>query len=202
MTQTSTEHRGRGDLDRASPTSGWVLLLTGAIGLFSASALIVEKVHLLENPQADLSCDLSAFVGCGGVVNTDQASAFGFPNPLIGVVGFAIVMFVGALLVARGSVPRPLWAGLAVGTVFGVLFTGWLQVQSLLVLEMLCPYCLVVWLVMIPLSITVLKETLMAFRPDSVIARAVEHWGVLVGSLWLIALLSAIWFTFGERLWA
>src|SRR5688572_2758644 len=79
---------------------GVFLVLAGSIGLLSAAILIIEKINLLENPKDALSCDINPFVSCGNVINTDQASAFGFPNPLIGVAGFALVVTLGVLLAA------------------------------------------------------------------------------------------------------
>lgn len=88
---------------------GLLMTIGGAIGLLSASILIVEKVHFLQDKAAgrptSLSCDVNPIVGCGNVINTDQASVFGFPNPLMGVAGFAIVVTLGVLLLARVTLP-------------------------------------------------------------------------------------------------
>ena len=44
---------------------------------------------------------------------TPQASAFGFPNPLIGIVAFTVVVVTGVLAVAKVALPRWYWGGLA-----------------------------------------------------------------------------------------
>lgn len=127
----------------------WLLVIAGAIGLLSAVILTIEKVHLLKNPSAALSCDLNPIIACGSVINTPQASAFGFPNPLIGIAGFAIVVTVGMALLAGAAFKRWFWLGLQGGTLFGALFVTWLQYQSIYNIGALCPYCMVVWVVTI-----------------------------------------------------
>lgn len=128
----------------------WFLVGSGAIGLLSAIILTVEKVHLLKNPSASLSCDLNPIIACGSVINTPQASAFGFPNPIIGIVGFSVVLTIGMALLAGAKFKRWFWIGLQLGTIFGVAFVTWLQYQSIYSIGALCPYCMVVWAVTIP----------------------------------------------------
>ncbi len=131
----------------------WLLVVGGTIGLLSAIILTIEKVHLLKNPSASLSCDLNPIIACGSVINTPQASAFGFPNPIIGIAGFAIVITVGMAILAGATFKRWFWLGLQAGTIFGVCFVTWLQYQSIYNIGALCPYCMVVWSVTIPIFI-------------------------------------------------
>ena len=181
---------------------GLLMLIGGAIGLFSAAVLIVEKVNLLENPGQALGCDINPIVGCGSVINTDQASVFGFPNPLMGVVGFAIVATLGVLLVARVKLPAFVWLGLQAGTIFGIAFVTWLQSQSIYEIRALCPYCMVVWSVTIPIFIWVTARNLRVFAPGNPVSRFVSDWTLLINVLWYIVVISAIWFQFGSTLWA
>ena len=43
------------------------------------------------------------------------------------------------------------WAGLQLGVIAGIVFVHWLMFQSLYRIGALCPYCVVVWAVTIPL---------------------------------------------------
>ena len=70
---------------------------------------------------------------------TAQASVFGFPNSMIGMVAFTVVLVTGVLALARVTLPRWYWAGLAVGTVLGTAFVHWLIFQSLYRIGALCP---------------------------------------------------------------
>jgi hypothetical protein len=84
-------------------------------------------------------------------MKTDQASVFGFPNMIMGLIGFSIVTTVGMALIAGAKFKRWFWLGLQAGTIFGVLFVHWLFYQSVYVIGALCPYCMVVWAVTIPI---------------------------------------------------
>ncbi|PRC55922.1 hypothetical protein C6A85_41245, partial [Mycobacterium sp. ITM-2017-0098] len=77
------------------------------------------------------------------------------PNPLIGIVSFAVVVVTGVLALAKVNLPRWYWAGLAAGTLLGTGFVHWLIFQSLYRIGALCPYCMVVWAVTIPLLVVV-----------------------------------------------
>jgi uncharacterized membrane protein len=48
---------------------------------------MVEKVRMLEDPTRVPSCTIDPVLACGAVMNSDQAEAFGFPNPLLGIAG-------------------------------------------------------------------------------------------------------------------
>ncbi|WP_408993439.1 vitamin K epoxide reductase family protein [Streptomyces sp. 1268] len=127
-----------------------VLALGGAIGVLAAFTLTVEKIALLKDPSYSPSCSINPILNCGSVMTTPQAEVFGFPNPLLGIAGFAVVTALGVVLLTRALLPRWMWWGLEAGVVFGVLFVHWLIFQSLYRIGALCPYCMVVWAVMIP----------------------------------------------------
>ena len=199
----------RTDLDtyeRSDRGLGLLLLIGGAIGLLSAAVLLIDKVKFLQDEAdgktAQLACDINAFVSCGGVINTDQASVFGFPNPIIGVAGFAIVLTLGVLMVARVQLPAFVWLGLQAGALFGIGFVTWLQSQSIYEIGKLCPWCMVVWTVMIPIFVWLTARNLAVFAPGNPVSRFVGDWTLLITVLWYVAVISAIWFKFGSNLWA
>lgn len=129
----------------------WVLVVGGLIGTIAALVLTVEKMALLEDPFYQPSCSIDTTLSCGSVMQSDQAAAFGFPNPLIGLAAFPVVATVGVALLAGARLPRWFWLGLQAGTLFGVGFVHWLIAQSLYNIGALCPYCVVVWAVTIPI---------------------------------------------------
>jgi uncharacterized membrane protein len=183
-----------GDLTPDSPPgaripalSAWWVLIAGVIGLISSMTLTVEKIDILLNPSYVPSCNINPIVSCGSVMVTPQASVLGFPNPLLGLVGFTVVIVTGVLAVAKVPLPQWYWAGLTVGVLIGSAFVHWLIFQSLYRIGALCPYCMVVWVVTIALLVVVAS---IAFRP------ALQHqtglgW-VLYQWRWSIA---ALWFT-------
>lgn len=129
----------------------YILLIGGIIGAFCAGMLTYEKITLLQNPSSSLACDLNPIIACGSVINTSQASAFGFPNPFIGLFGFGVITTIGAALLAGATFKRWFWLGLQTGVSFGIAFVFWLQYQSLYNIGSLCPFCMVVWAIMIPI---------------------------------------------------
>jgi uncharacterized membrane protein len=122
---------------------------------------------------------------------TPQASAFGFPNSLLGIVAFSVVVVTGVLAVAKVALPRWYWAGLAAGTLLGVVFIHWLIVQSLYRIGALCPYCMVVWTVSIPLLVVVASIALAPLAGNKV-ARVVHQWRWSLVTLWFVALILMI----------
>lgn len=139
---------------------GLLLVVLGSIGFLASADLSIEKVALLKDPSYEPSCNISPLLSCGSVMITEQAEAFGFPNPFIGVAGFAIIITVGVAILAGATFKRWFWLGLQAGTLFGVLFTLWLQYQSIFVIEALCPWCIVVWTVTIPIFLYTLLYNL------------------------------------------
>jgi len=193
------------DSDHRSGTA-WVLTIGGTLGLVAAFVLTTDKIGLLKSTidgtQKTLSCDINAFVSCSAVMDSSQSEAFGFANSILGIIGFTVVLLLGVLLLARVTLPSFVWLGLQAGALFGICFVTWLQFQSIGVIGKLCPYCMLVWAVMIPIFVVVTAANLVRFAPGSLVARFVDDWKLLIISLWYVVVLAAIWFEFGSTLWA
>lgn len=138
----------------------WLLLVGGVAGFLAAFTLMVEKLNLLTDPTYVPSCTMDAVINCTDVMTSDQAGLFGFPNPLIGIAAFPVLIVLGALLLSGVRLPDWVWLGLQIGVVFGVVFVGWLISQAVYEIGALCPYCMVVWAVVIPLFWVVTAENL------------------------------------------
>lgn len=138
----------------------WLLLCGGLVGLVASLVLTVERIALILDPSYVPSCSINPVLSCGSVMTTPQASAFGFPNSLLGIAGFAVVTTSGAALLAGARLRRWYWLGLLAGATAGVVFVHWLIIQSLYRIGALCPYCMVVWAVTIPIFWYVTLHTL------------------------------------------
>ncbi|MCB1289969.1 vitamin K epoxide reductase family protein [Mycolicibacterium sp.] len=171
--------------------SAWWVLIAGVIGLIASATLLVEKIEMLKDPEFVPSCSINPVLACGSVINTPQASIFGPPNPLIGVVAFCVVIVTGVLAVGRVSLPRWYWMGLTIGTALGVAFVQWLAYQTLYEIGALCPYCMVVWSVTIPLFAVVAPIALQPLADNSV-ARALYQWRWPLVTLWFTAIVLFI----------
>ncbi len=176
---------------RAGTASAVWLVISGVAGLAAALTLTVEKIEILIDPNYVPSCSINPVLSCGSVMVTPQASAFGFPNPLIGIVSFTVVLVTGVLAVAKIRLPRWYWAGLATGTALGVVFIHWLIFQSLYRIGALCPYCMVVWAVTIPLLVVVASIALQPLQTNAA-ARVLYTWRWSLVALWFTALILLI----------
>jgi uncharacterized membrane protein len=128
---------------------GAILTVGGLAGALAAFVLMVEKVALLKDPSYTPSCSINPILSCGSVMTTAQAEVFGFPNPLIGVAAFPVVAATGVALLAGVRLPSWWFRAVQAGALFGVALVHWLFYQSLYRIGALCPYCMVVWVVMI-----------------------------------------------------
>jgi uncharacterized membrane protein len=128
-----------------------LLVITGAAGLLASWVITLDKFKLLEDPDFTPGCSLNPVVSCGSVMESDQASAFGFPNPMLGLVAYAVVICVGTTLLAGARLPRWYWLAFCAGCLFGVGFVSWLQFESLYRINALCLWCCLAWVATITL---------------------------------------------------
>lgn len=129
----------------------WVMIVGGAIGFFASFDLTLEKLKVLHDPSYVPSCNINPILSCGSVMKTHQAEIFGFANSLIGIAAFAAILAIGVAILAGGRFKRWFWLSINAGLLGGLIFAHWLIYQSLYTLGTLCPYCMAVWLVIIPL---------------------------------------------------
>lgn len=121
-----------------------VMLVFGVIGLIASFVLSVEEIYLLQNPDASLSCTFNLVLNCATVMQTWQATAFGFPNMFIGLMGFPIVITIALLGLSRVAFPRWFAIGMEIGILLWTIFAYWLFFNSVYVIQVLCPWCLIV----------------------------------------------------------
>ncbi|WP_377321001.1 vitamin K epoxide reductase family protein [Pimelobacter simplex] len=176
---------------------GGLLLGGGALGFVAAFVLLLEKLELLRDPDYVPTCSINPILNCGSVMVTDQAEALGFPNPLLGIAAFPVVMATGAALLAGARLARWYWAGLQAGVTLGLGFVGWLIFQSLYRIGALCPYCMVVWAVVLPVFWYVTLRNagaglLGARVAGSRVVRTLREWHVFVLTLAVLLVLVLI----------
>ncbi|MBW4042092.1 MAG: vitamin K epoxide reductase family protein [Acidobacteria bacterium] len=140
-------------MSRPSRPLAILLIVGGIVGLIAAFALTLDKIAVLENPHFVPSCNISVLVQCGKNLQSAEGSAFGFPNPLLGLMMFPAPVLVGVASLAGARFPRWFWALFNVGMAFAIGFVAWLMSVSVFALFTLCPWCMVVWSVVIPMSL-------------------------------------------------
>lgn len=182
----STHTRGRG--------TALLLLIGGLLGTLASAVLTYDRIRTLEDPAFVPGCNVDAVLSCGDVMDTWQGNLFGFPNMLLGLAGFAALAGIGAALAAGAVLPRGLWRLVWAGTAAGFAFTVWLIGQCLYVIGALCPWCVLVWAVVIPLFWYVTRHL---SGPGSRL-RALPHWLVPLTAYGVVAVL--VLERFGTRL--
>lgn len=190
----------------------WVfgtMLVFGIIGLIASFVLSVEEIHLLKNPDAVLSCSINLVLNCSTVMQTWQASVFGFPNMLIGLMGYPVVITTAVVALAGGKLPKQYWIAAHVWYGLGALFAYWLFFNSLYVIEVLCPWCLIV-----TFSTTILFATITHYvlRENSYgLSKGINErvqsflqkdYGKLVTASWLVFMIALVFLKFGDSLFA
>ncbi|MCC3275000.1 vitamin K epoxide reductase family protein [Arthrobacter sp. zg-Y20] len=176
----------------------WTLLATSVIGWLASGILVIERLHVYADANYITSCDISPWVSCGTVFQTWQASLFGFPNPLIGIVAFAVTITTAVGLLARAQFARWYWVGLQAGVTLGMVFVVWLWSQALFDIYVLCIYCIVVWAAMIPLFVfTTIRNLAAGVIPAPAgLVRFLTEWAWAIVVLLWVATAASIFFRF------
>ncbi|PRI11743.1 vitamin K epoxide reductase family protein [Leucobacter massiliensis] len=147
----------------ARPTAFAIFsIVAGAIGWFASFELLTEYIKTLRDADYVPNCNVSVLVTCGPNMGSWQGSLFGFSNTIIGVAAFVAPIAVGVALLAGARFSRWFWMLYQLGLLGGFVLVCWLFSQSVFVLGTLCPWCMVVWSVTIPLWWTTF------FRPYAV----------------------------------
>ena len=176
----------------APRTYGWILVVCAALGVLASWQLMLAELAHLRDPMATLSCDVSPLVSCGASLDAWQAHLLGVPNSFVGAMAFAVLLLIGALLATGHVLPRWTWWGLAAGSLGGVVFVAWFLGISVTVFGKLCPYCMVIWAVTIPVAAHTWARAAVGghlglSRADAARILAARWW--LVGAMYLAVVL-------------
>ncbi|MCZ2403943.1 vitamin K epoxide reductase family protein [Paenarthrobacter sp. Z7-10] len=176
----------------------WLLLGTGIVSWLSSGILVLDRLELYKNPNAVTNCDINAVVSCGSVMKTHQAEIFGFSNPLIGLFAFAVVITTGMAMLSGARLGRWYWIGLQTGVTLGMAMICWLWFQAVYVISILCPYCMVVWAMMIMLFIwTTVRNLVHGVLPAPAgVTRFLSEWAWILAALLALGVIASIFFRF------
>ncbi|WP_125612487.1 vitamin K epoxide reductase family protein [Specibacter cremeus] len=176
----------------------WLLLATGVVAWLASGALVLDRLELYKNPNASLSCNFNTWISCGDVMKTQQAELLGFPNPFIGIVGFAVIITTAVVMLAGARLARWYWIGLQIGITLGMALVCWFWFEALYVITILCPYCMVVWAMMIPLFVftTVRNLSHGVIPAPAGLTRFAGEWAWVIAGLGYLAVIATIFFRF------
>ena len=184
----------------------YILIIGAVIGLVASFVLTIEHINVYKDPNHKLSCSLDPVVNCGPIMSSKEATVFGFPNPLIGLVIFGAQAAIGFAMLAGARLKRWFWIAYAGGVLLGDIFTIWLIWHSLYVIGAICIYCFAVWNVMLIVS-WYLFQFMLAEKHINVPLRTKafvrKHHGDILIVFYIIffgLILHRFWFYYGPKL--
>jgi uncharacterized membrane protein len=121
------------------------LFILAAIGLAASFIITVEKINLLVNPSYVTSCSLNPIISCSSVMESAQASTFGFPNSILGIISFSMLLVFSVLGLMGTVFNKKIYLLGNAAALFGAAFSVYLFTQSTYEIGAVCLYCLAVW---------------------------------------------------------
>lgn len=184
----------------------WILAVLAFIGFFASFTLTLEKIEIIKNPNHQLSCSINPLLSCGPIITSPEASAFKFPNPIIGLFAFSTLFAVAMGMLAGSSVKKEAklyWRFFIAGHLFGLGFIIWLMSEAFYDLKALCIYCMIAWAVTLGLNWYgfLWMSSTGRLKVNDKVAKFRDwglqnHWGVLLASY--LAVFFVIFFAFRD----
>ena len=122
------------------------MIISGSIGLFTSCVLSIEAWQLAADSSARFGCDISSVLSCSAVAQTWQARILGFPNAFLGIFFEAVVLAISVGIFAGVKFPRWYMLGTNLLYTIALFFAFWLFGQSYFIIQVLCPWCLLITL--------------------------------------------------------
>ena len=122
------------------------MILSGSLGLVTSVVLSIEAWQLAADSSARFGCDISSVLSCSTVAQTWQARILGFPNAFLGIFFEAVVLAISVGIFAGVKFPRWYMLGTNLLYTIALFFAFWLFGQSYFIIQVLCPWCLLITL--------------------------------------------------------
>lgn len=118
------------------------MLVGSGMGMAAAFMQVIEKITLLKNKDAILTCDLNSIFSCSTVLNAWQSSVFGFPNSIMCLTLFTIFGAISLVGVSKGMLTRRLRVAIQILSLATLGFGLWFIEQSIYNIGSLCILCI------------------------------------------------------------
>lgn len=119
------------------------LAIGAGIGLVAAFMQTIEKLVLLANKDAALPCNLNDIFNCSVVLNAPQSALFGFPNSLICIIIFTLLLTIGVVGTTASRISRRLLYATQGLALFMLMFALWFLFTSTYIIGAICIFCLI-----------------------------------------------------------
>ena len=180
-----------------SRISAGTLLIAGVTGFLASFILTIDKFKVIKDAGFTPSCNINASLNCKSVMLSEQAEVFGFPNSLIGIATFAIMIALSVAMFLQVEFPKLFWQLLILGTSLAVVFCHWLAFQTIFEIGALCPYCMVAWVATLLVLSVGLRELLQkrdesaTDESEKVAIKTIAKWMLPLHILWATLLVGA-----------
>lgn len=129
-----------------------IITIGAAVGFIASFLQMLEKITLLKSSDAVLSCNLNSVFNCSNILNAPQSSVFGFPNSLLCITFFALMLTAGLVGWTGGHITSKLRLVYQAMTLFFIGFGFWYFWQSIFNVGSLCVYCIFCYLGVLAIS--------------------------------------------------
>lgn len=184
-----------------------IMLIVSISALVTSLILSAETLKLARAPHRSLGCDISAIVSCSKVAKTWQAEfiKFGdlsFPNAFFGIAAESVFVTLAIIGLIRVRLPRWFAACTWLGGLCALIYAYWLFSQSMFVINVLCPWCLVLMfsttLQFMSLSHATVSVQGLALSKKFVHKYYYMRYDLLVDVVWIAALVLLILSKYGN----
>lgn len=195
-------------------SAAWVymiMLISSAIALLTSLILSSETLALARAPHKALECDVNTVVSCSKVAQSWQAEfiRFGelsFPNAFFGIAAESVFVTLAVVGIAKVKLPKWLATFSWIGGLCALLYAYWLFTQSMFVIQILCPWCLVLMfcttLQFMSLTHATFSVQEIAFKNKILSAYYRLNYDLIVDLLWIFTLVLLILSKYGNAIFS
>ena len=127
-------------------------IVAGALGGLVSFLLFLEYIGQLSDSEPLVSCTFGVVVTCGPNLLSPGGNLLGFTNSIIGIVMFGGPVYAGvSALAAPAGLRTWYWRVFGLFVLGGFALVHFFAWRSVFEYGSLCPWCMIVWLVTIPL---------------------------------------------------
>jgi uncharacterized membrane protein len=120
-----------------------LIIFFGIVGTFVSAKLLTLEFHALkETTDVFASCSINSIFDCAGVAKSKYSELFGFPNMILGLMYYPVVIAFFGILLFKVKLPKWMVWAMLIPTALGLVFSLILLYMSLFLVFKVCIYCL------------------------------------------------------------
>ncbi len=119
------------------------IVFFGVIGTFVSAKLLTLEFHSLKSTISVFSvCTINSLFDCSSVASSKYSEIFGFPNMVLGLIYYPVIITFFGLLLFKEKISRNMLLLMLLPIFGGLFFSFYLLHISLFILFKICIYCL------------------------------------------------------------